>query len=85
MLPRFLLADNSQELPETVFVVHTDSPKFIVECDIDDFNSSQTIHWIDSKPEEQKIIDNLIEEAEDFYNDELANQEELYDQEFDEE
>ena len=46
MLPKFLLADNSQETPDTIFVVHTEEPKFIVESDIQDFWSNQEIHWL---------------------------------------
>ena len=44
MLPRFLLADNSQEYPETIFIVHNEYPRFIVESDIDDFGANQVIH-----------------------------------------
>ena len=80
MLPKFLLADNSQELPDTIFVVHTESPRFIVESDIDDFTSNKVIHWIDPEPESQ-MAEELLDEAEDFLTDELDNQEELYDDE----
>ena len=82
MLPKFLIADNSQELPNTIFVVHTESPRFIVESDIDDFNENQIIHWIDEKPESDAIIEQLLEEAEDFLETEFDNQEDLYDEEF---
>ena len=51
MLPKFLLADNSQELPDTIFVVHTQAPKCIIESDVDDFYTNQSIHWIDDAPE----------------------------------
>ncbi len=80
MLPRFLLADNSQELPETIFVVHTEYPKFIVESDIDDFYSNQLIHWIDEEPDSEETITTLLEEAEDFLIDELDMNDELYDE-----
>ncbi len=80
MLPRFLLADNSQELPETIFVVHTEYPKFIVESDIDDFYSNQVIHWIDNEPDSEETITTLLEEAEDFLIDELDMNDELYDE-----
>jgi hypothetical protein len=83
MLPKFLLADNSQELPDTLFIVHTRNPKCIIECDVEDFNSNQQIYWMDKTPEDQNVIEDLLDEAETFYNDELENQEDLYDEEFD--
>ena len=82
MLPKFLIADNSQELPNTIFVVHTESPRFIVESDVDDFNGNQVVHWIDEKPESDVVIEQLMDEAEDFLENEFDNQEDLYDEEF---
>jgi len=80
MLPRFLIADNSQELPETIFVIHTEEPRFIVESDIEDFNLSQTVHWIDEKPKKDSLIEDLLADAEDFLNAELESQEDLFDE-----
>ncbi len=80
MLPKFLLADNSQELPDTIFVVHTQSPRCIIESDIDDFDANQTIHWIDDVPENKSLIEQLLEEADEFLENEFENQEQLYDE-----
>ena len=80
MLPKFLLADNSQESPDTIFVVHTEEPKFIVESDIEDFWSNQEVHWLSEAPESEKLIKSLLEEAENFLEDEFENQDELYDE-----
>jgi len=80
MLPRFLIADNSQELPETIFVIHTEEPRFIVESDIEDFNLSQTVHWIDEKPKKDSLIEDLLADAENFLNAELESQEDLFDE-----
>jgi len=80
MIPKFLLADNSQELPDTIFIVHTEEPRFILECDIEDFNENQMIHWIDSKPNDEEEIEDLVEEAEVFLENELENQEDIYDE-----
>jgi hypothetical protein len=80
MLPKFLIADNSQELPNTIFVVHNEIPRFIIESDIEDFQEDQTIHWIDPKPEDETLINDLLIQAEDFLNDELDMQEELFDE-----
>jgi hypothetical protein len=80
MLPKFLLADNSLETPETIFVVHTEIPRFIVESDIDDFWSNQAIHWIDDEPGDEEMIADLVEAAEEFLEKEFEN-EELLDEE----
>jgi len=82
MLPKFLLADNSQELPDTIFVVHNEFPRFIVESDVDDFTSNQIIHWIDDQPTNEALIEQLLAEAEDFMEEEFESQEDLYDDEF---
>jgi hypothetical protein len=81
MLPKFLIADNSQEVPNTIFVVHTESPRFIVESDIEDFSKDQFIHWIDEKPVNNLLIEQLLEDAEDFLEAEFEHQDELYDDE----
>lgn len=75
MLPRFLLADNSLETPDTIFVVHTENPRFIIEADIDDFWSNQNIYWIDGEPGDEDLILELVEEAEDFLEREFENEE----------
>jgi type 1 glutamine amidotransferase len=80
MLPKFLLADNSQEAPDTIYVVHTEEPRFIVESDVEDFWENQVIYWIDDDPQNEELISQLLEEAEDFLEDEFDNQEDLYDE-----
>jgi hypothetical protein len=75
MLPRFLLADNSLETPETIFVVHNETPRFIIEADIDDFENNQEIHWIDDEPEDEDLIAQLVDEAEEFLEKEFENEE----------
>lgn len=81
MLPKFLIADNSQESIDVVYVVHTEKPRCIIECDLDGFYSHQRIHWIDEEPLSLDDIDTLLEEAEEFYEKELDNQEDIYDDE----
>ena len=76
MLPKFLLADNSQETPDTIFVVHTETPRFIVEADIDDFWSNQVVHWIDGEPTEE-VAEELVAAAEEFLEKEFENEMEL--------
>jgi hypothetical protein len=78
MLPKFLLADNSQEMPDMLYVVHNESPRFIVGSDIEDFSVNQTIYWIDEKPIDKDLIAQLLEEAEEFLEAELENQESYF-------
>ncbi|OFX34011.1 MAG: hypothetical protein A2W90_16420 [Bacteroidetes bacterium GWF2_42_66] len=78
MLPKFLLADNSLEMPDTIYVVHNETPRFIVESDIEDFWNNQEIHWIDDAPGSSELIEQLLGEAEDFLIAELDNQDEYF-------
>jgi hypothetical protein len=82
MLPKFLIADNSQEAPDLLYVVHTENPRCIIQCDPDDFRGNQKIYWIDEEPFSVDDVENLLEEAETFFEKELENQEDLYDEEF---
>ncbi len=80
MLPKFLIADNSQELPEKIFVVHCFSPQFILECELEDPYESPNYHWIDEEPiKEEK--DYLTEQAFEFLENELDSQEDLFEEE----
>jgi len=79
MLPKFLLADNSQEQLGRLFVVHTEEPRFILEGSDEDFSEDQVVHWIDESLIEEEFIQELLEQAEDFLEAELSNQEDLYD------
>ena len=83
MLPKFLIADNSQEAPDLVYVVHTEKPQCIIQCDMDGFYSNQKIYWIDEEPLCTDDIESLMEEAEEFFETVLENHEELYDEEED--
>lgn len=78
MLPKFLLADNSQEMPEMLYVVHNENPRFIVGSDIEDFDVNQTIYWIDEKPKDKELIAQLLNEAEEFLEAELENQDSYF-------
>ena len=78
MLPKFLLADNSQVLPDKIFVVHNEQPRFIVGCDVEGFSVDQEIYWIDDQPASEELIKELLEQAEEFMDLELEYEEELY-------
>lgn len=69
-LPKFLLGDNT-EYSEAIFVIHTDYPRFVINL-VDD-----EIEWLeDFAPEDEKELaaetKNLIEEASQFYDKEVA-------------
>jgi hypothetical protein len=83
MLPKFLIADNQQEQPDLVYVVHNENPRFILQCDLEDIYTDQEIYWIDEQPTNEDTIADLIEEAEVFLENELENELE-YDEEEDE-
>jgi len=85
MLPKFLLADNSQVLPDRIFVIHNEQPRFIVGCNVESFIEDQEIHWIDDEPASEELKKELLEQAEEFLDLELEYEEELFKQENEEE
>ena len=67
--PKFLVADNT-DLPEAVYIVHTEFPAFILNLENDE------IKWLDDIGDESegdltKILEGLIAEAEVFYTREV--------------
>jgi len=69
-IPRFLLCD-STDIPDELFVLHTEYPRFLIDLESDE------IEWFDDleKDEEEdemiNIIAHLIKEAHNFYQKEL--------------
>lgn len=87
-LPRFMIAENTQEYPDLVFVIHNDSPRFMLQVDLEEEETDETvdiIHWIDPEPEDENFVDDLVDEAYDFLDDELENQDRLSEEEEDDE
>ena len=67
--PKFLVADNT-DLPEAVYIVHTEFPSFILNLENDE------VKWLDDIGDESegdltKILEGLIAEAEEFYTREV--------------
>lgn len=67
--PKFLVADNT-DLRDTVFIVHTEFPAFILNLENDE------VKWLDDITDESegdltKTLEGLITEAEDFYTREV--------------
>ncbi len=85
MLPKFLMADNSQERPGKLYVVHMQSPRFVLEGSDEDFSQEQNMYWLDEPVTDENVIEKLKQEAENFLEKELDSQEELYDTQIGEE
>ena len=67
--PKFLVADNT-DLPDAVYIVHTEFPGFILNLENDE------VKWLDDITDESegdltKTLEGLIAEAEDFYTREV--------------
>jgi hypothetical protein len=73
-LPRFLLADSSQ-LPDEMFVLHTDYPRFLINLVNDE------IEWLDDLDQEEEeeelvnLVAHLVAEANKFYENEIEHYE----------
>lgn len=64
ILPKFLIADN-EDFPENTYVVHTESPRFILDVDSEEFEI------LDGSDKENPELNNLISQALEFYEEEL--------------
>ena len=70
-LPKFLIADSS-ELEDTIFVIHTAYPRFLINVINDE------IHWMEEfekedREELESQITQLIVEALSYYDKEIKN------------
>jgi len=69
-LPKFILGDNT-DLPDSIFVIHTDFPRFIINLENDE------IEWLEDfdQHDEKELLtqmETLIEEASQFYDREVS-------------
>lgn len=69
-LPKFILGDNT-DMPDAIFIVHTQFPRFILNLENDE------IEWLENfdSNEEQELLEEtekLIAEASDFYDREVS-------------
>ena len=72
-LPKFILGDNT-DFPESIFIVHTEYPRFILNLEND------SIKWLESfsSSDEEELVTqtkNLLEEASMFYDREVSRYE----------
>ncbi len=69
-LPKFMLGDNT-DLPNAIFVIHTDFPRFIINLENDE------VEWLEDfdQHDEKELLNEteaLIEEASQFYDREVS-------------
>ena len=79
-IPKFLVGDNT-EYQDSVFIIHTESPRFILNLDTDDVkwldDDLSELLGTDDEAELTTAISKLLAEADDFYQREIELYEEL--------
>ena len=73
-LPKFILGDNT-DFPESIFVIHTEFPRFIIDLKDDE------VEWLEDfdKEDEKELsseTEGLITQASEFYDREVNRYEE---------
>ena len=68
-LPKFILGDNT-DIPEAIFIIHTEFPRFIINLENDE------VEWFEDFDQEDQAeleleIENLITQASTFYDREV--------------
>lgn len=69
-LPKFLLADNTDH-PDSVFVVHTEFPRFVINLENDEIEWLEEFDQHDQKELETET-QQMVELASKFYDREVA-------------
>ncbi len=72
-LPKYILGDNT-DLPNAIFVIHTEFPRFIINLEDDEVEWFEDFDQHDEKELEMEM-ENLIKEATAFYDREVARYE----------
>jgi hypothetical protein len=73
-IPKFLLGDNT-DFQESVFVIHTDFPRFIIDLSTDEVEWLENIDSSEAKELEEEMT-SLVQAATDFYDREVERYEE---------
>ncbi|MFZ4436388.1 MAG: hypothetical protein ACOYOR_07775 [Flavobacterium psychrophilum] len=73
-LPKFLLGDNT-DFPEDIFIIHLDYPRFIINLKDDEVEFMEEDEDLD-EAELKAEMENLITQANAFYDREIARYEE---------
>jgi hypothetical protein len=72
-LPKFILGDNT-DLPNAIFVIHTEFPRFIINLENDEVDWFEDFDQHDQKQLELET-ENLVKEASEFYDREVSRYE----------
>ncbi|NQX81547.1 MAG: hypothetical protein HRT66_06095 [Flavobacteriaceae bacterium] len=72
-IPKFLMGDNS-EYPESIFVVHTEFPRFVIDLKDDEISIMEDLDEHDREEFEIQMA-KYVEEATHFYDKEIATYE----------
>ncbi len=75
MIPKFLVGDNTDN-EEAVYIIHTEYPRFVINLEDDE------VEWFDTlenenEEEATQEVQNLIQQAEEFYQREVDRYEEM--------
>jgi hypothetical protein len=73
-LPKFLLGDNT-DFPDDIFIIHLDYPRFIINLKDDEVEFMEEDEDLD-EAELKAEMENLITQANAFYDREIARYEE---------
>ena len=73
-LPKFLLGDNT-DFPDDIFIIHLDYPRFIINLKDDEVEFMEEDEDLD-EAELNAEMEDLIEQANAFYDREIARYEE---------
>ena len=73
-LPKFILGDNT-DFPDSIFVIHTEFPRFIINLENDEVEWLEDFDRTDQKELELET-ENLIKQASEFYDREVSRYEE---------
>lgn len=68
-LPRFILGDNT-DYPDSIYVIHTEYPRFVIDLKDDEIEWLEDIN-IEDKDDFVEETDTLIKEASEFYDREV--------------
>ena len=72
-IPKYLMGDNS-DYPDSLFVIHTDFPRFIIDLTTDEVEWLEEFDQHDQRELETET-ENYIREATEFYDREIARYE----------
>ena len=72
-IPRFLIADNT-DMPNSVYVIHTEYPRFMIDMSTDE------VAWLEEFSREDEtelntLVEDLVAKATSFYDREIARYE----------